>query len=103
MKSTKRIRLAAVLAFAITVLVPVGSVAAAPKVLKKAPAASPTTSEPTKMAPATVAVPLTSAECRGLGGTVHTTIKCGQRNQKACSTVDYDGVIRTACIDEVKK
>lgn len=51
---------------------------------------------------ATVAVPLTKAECEGLGGTVSWTLKCkNEGHQEACVTVNPFGWVRTACIDEV--
>ena len=48
-----------------------------------------------------VVAPLTSQECKGLGGTEISTNKCGALDQKTCATVDKHGVIRVACIDEV--
>lgn len=49
------------------------------------------------------AVELTSGECTGLGGKVVAVNKaCNASGQKACKTVDSDGVVRVACIDEVK-
>lgn len=50
-----------------------------------------------------VAVPLTKKECTGLGGKVTSTNKCSKEGQETCSTVDKDGVVRVACIDEVVK
>lgn len=51
--------------------------------------------------PTTVA-PLTSGECVGLGGKIEDTANCSAAGQKACKTVDHHGVVRVACIDEVK-
>lgn len=51
----------------------------------------------------TMATPLTSQECEGLGGTVKATNKCGNAGLKACMTVDKYGVIRVACINKVAK
>lgn len=48
-------------------------------------------------------VPLTSGECTGLGGHVEERNQtCNAKGQKACKTVDHHGVVRVACIDEVK-
>ncbi len=46
-----------------------------------------------------VAVPLTTAECEGLGGVVRNATECGVV-KKACITTDQSGVIRTACINK---
>lgn len=48
-----------------------------------------------------LAAPLTSQECKGLGGTENFSFKCAASLQKACTTVDEHGVVRVACIDEV--
>jgi hypothetical protein len=49
----------------------------------------------------TVIAPLTSQECKGLGGKVISTNKCSAKGHQTCSTVDRHGVVRVACIDEV--
>lgn len=55
------------------------------------------------VAPVTTALPLTSGECRGLGGTVETVnAVCNASGQSACKTVDHHGVVRVMCIDEKK-
>ncbi|MCI5078181.1 hypothetical protein [Oricola sp.] len=43
---------------------------------------------------------LTKPECKGLGGKVTTTVKCSKLGQETCATVNSDGVINVACIDE---
>ncbi len=71
------------------------SVSSAPA-LKKAP--SPATPTPTQ---AKKYDALTEGECRGLGGTVVTANGCGSP-ALACETADKNGVLRRACIDNVK-
>jgi hypothetical protein len=50
------------------------------------------------------ALPLTTGECRGLGGTVHDVAErsyfCSNKTGagQICITVDKNGVVRTACI-----
>lgn len=51
----------------------------------------------------TTVAPLTSQECKGLGGSVISTNSCLAKGHEACSTVDKHGVIRVACIDKVAK
>lgn len=48
-----------------------------------------------------VVAPLTSQECKGLGGVVTATNKCRAKGQETCSTADKHGVVRVACIDKV--
>lgn len=61
-----------------------------------------TVAPPIKTAPTVKGIPLTSGECTGLGGKIESTAVCQAQGQKACKTVDHDGVVRVACIDEVK-
>nr|WP_319485654.1 hypothetical protein [uncultured Cohaesibacter sp.] len=49
-----------------------------------------------------VAVPLTVAECTGLGGVIRQTDECGE-TKTTCVTTDGHGVIRTACINKMSK
>jgi hypothetical protein len=58
-----------------------------------------TASQPTT----TITTPLTSQECKGLGGQVSWTAGCSNKGQGACITVDKHGVVRTACINETKE
>jgi hypothetical protein len=52
----------------------------------------------------TMVAPLTSQECKGLGGKVIFTQKCKEAgHSNACATVDKDGVVRVACINKVAK
>jgi hypothetical protein len=44
------------------------------------------------------AIPLTNAECTGLGGTVETTLEVNCATGQKCKTVDKNGVIHGACI-----
>ena len=62
-----------------------------------------TVAPPIRTAPTVGGVPLTSGECTGLGGKIEEANRvCNAAGQKACKTVDRDGVVRVACIDEVK-
>ena len=47
--------------------------------------------------PTTVALPLSDAQCTGLGGKIRPVVKrCASK--KVCVTTDHEGVVRTACI-----
>lgn len=80
----------------IAILFIVASISTA-SALKKAP--SPTTPTQTQTRKN---VPLTEGECRGLGGSVVTANGCGSP-PLACETADKNGVLRRACIDNVKR
>lgn len=57
--------------------------------------------EPTSATNNTTVAPLTSQECKGLGGSVLHTNQCSAKGQQACATVDKHGVVRVACINKV--
>jgi hypothetical protein len=50
--------------------------------------------------------PLTAAQCTGLGGKIASSgqgsLTCDKAGQDTCYTVDKDGVIHHACIDNVQ-
>ena len=42
---------------------------------------------------------MTEAECKGMGGVVHTVDAKVCESGKGCATADQDGVMRGVCID----
>lgn len=70
----------------------------APKGNVVAPLKSAPKTNTTKAPIGTTLAPLTSGECKGLGGTVKTNFTC--KSGSGCYTVDPHGVIRMACINK---
>lgn len=61
----------------------------------------PDLNKPTAPTDGLVAVPLTRQECKGLGGDITSTNKCGDLG--TCITVDEHAVVRVMCITEVRR
>ena len=82
----------------IAILLIAVSISSAPA-LKKAPSPGVPTQTQTRKN-----LPLTAGECRGLGGNVITVDPVKScTSGEACETADKNGVLRRACIDNVKR